>query len=881
MSNGNPLIHRAAEAVADGLAINWEAAAERASSPAQHAILQSLRDVWGFSHRGDRQANDRIEVTFIRRPSFVGALAALAALQVMIGLVGYAMGSPDRLEVPATWQAALMLVFAVAGLGLVVGGRHDRRAVLLGAFYLIAATSFAQRFIGWVGGSPRPVWASLFLEALAPYVLWRFVQAFPHVERFSRADRRAAFVASCSLVIGCGLLVANLALAIIPSSLSPTLLLALGRHPSHSVYWAIIGGLTLAALLAAPFRARSAATAERGRVALFLTAIAVGAAPLLVELLLEIFWQPFAARISPGLLAAVTYPLLASIPITTAYAVLVERVVEVRFVLQRTLQYALAKVALLALTLAPLAVLAQIGMRYRDLTIGDLVLHPAGRTLAVMTVVGVVLLLVRERLLAGIDRAFRNSTPSLELAVAAVTSDIRDAADVRELSDRVEPLVARMLGSPRAAVMMASAGASAFIHSRHGCAPLPRESAIIALLGDEDDAVDLSAEADRGVFHVLPRIDKDWLHDTCYSAVAPLRGRAGNLLGILAVRPKVGGLRFTRVDLAALQAMAGPIALVLGQVGEPARRAASADVDDEALAECVACGGMIAGRAERCKCGGSLRTAAVPNLVAGKFRVERRLGAGAMGTAYLARDLGLDRTVVIKALPRRSAATTRQLEGEARVMAAVTDYRLAMIFGVETWRGAPLLVMEYLAGGTLADRLRFGPVPYAEVLQVGATLANGLQVLHDHRVLHRDIKPSNIAFTSEGSPKLLDFGLASFRDSADESTELAGTPLYLSPEAVQGGSPGPADDVWSLSLVLYEAIAGDHPFASDTIRGALRRVASTEVPDLRRLGTEIPPVVACLFETLLARRRSARPPTAGALATLLGTALAELPAVRH
>jgi serine/threonine protein kinase len=252
-----------------------------------------------------------------------------------------------------------------------------------------------------------------------------------------------------------------------------------------------------------------------------------------------------------------------------------------------------------------------------------------------------------------------------------------------------------------------------------------------------------------------------------------------------------------------------------------------------------------------------------------------------MGTAYLARDLGLDRTVVIKALPRRSATTTRQLEGEARAMAKVTDYRLAMIFGVETWRGAPLLVMEYLAGGTLADRLRLGPAPYADMLQAGAILANGLQVLHDNRMLHRDIKPSNIAFTSEGLPKLLDFGLASFRDSTDESTELAGTPLYLSPEAVQGGSPGPADDVWSLSLVLYEAIAGEHPFASDTIQGALRRVASAEVPSLGRIDAELPSVVASLFDVLLARRRSTRPPTAQALATLLETALAELPAVRH
>jgi tRNA A-37 threonylcarbamoyl transferase component Bud32 len=882
MSEADPLIHHAAEAVADGLVVDWDAAAERVRSPAQKAILHSLRDIWGFAQRGDRRRKGTTEGALNRRSTFVGVLAGLATLQIAIGLFGYATGNSDQSEVPAIWQAALMLVFAAGGLGLAVGGRHDRRAVLLGAFYLIVATSFAQRFIGWLVGSPRPLWANLFLETLAPYVLWRFVQAFPHVERFSTADRRAALIASCSLVIGCALLAANLALAIAPSSSSSTLLSQFGRwRPSRNLYWAIISGLTLAALVAAPFRARSAPSSERRRVTLFLAAIAVGAAPLLIELLLEIFWQSVAAEISPSLLAAITYPLLASIPVTTAYAVLVERVVEVTFVLRKTLQYALAKVALLGLTLAPLALLVQLGIRYRHLTIGDLVQHPVGRILAAMTVLGVALLLLRERLLAGIDRAFRKRTQSLELAVAAVTSDIRDAADVRELSDRVEPIVASMLDSPRSSVLTMSADANAFIPSRHLCAPLPRESAIIALLGDEDDALDLSAEDERGVFQMLPRVDKGWLQDTCYSAVAPLRGRAGNLLGLLAVRPKTGGLRFTIADLAALRAMAGPIALVLEQFGQPTRRAASGDGNGEVLAECVECGSVLTGPVQRCRCGGSLRTAAVPDLVAGKFRVERRLGAGAMGTAYLARDLGLDRTVVIKALPRRSAATTRQLEGEARAMASVTDHRLAMIFGVETWRGAPLLVMEYLAGGTLADRLRLGPVAYPDMLQLGATLANGLQVLHDNGVLHRDIKPSNIAFTSEGSPKLLDFGLASFRDHTDGSAELAGTPLYLSPEAVQGGSPGPADDLWSLSLVLYEAIAGSNPFASDTVQGALRRVASAEIPKLRCTDAELPPVVSGVFEGLLDRHRPRRPATAKDLATRLETALAELPAVRH
>ncbi len=277
-------------------------------------------------------------------------------------------------------------------------------------------------------------------------------------------------------------------------------------------------------------------------------------------------------------------------------------------------------------------------------------------------------------------------------------------------------------------------------------------------------------------------------------------------------------------------------------------------------------------RLDACVCGGGLRTAAVPVLVAGKFRVERRLGAGAMGTAYLARDLALQRAVVIKALPRRVAGATRQLEGEARAMARVSDSRLAMIFGVETWRGAPLLVMEYLAGGTLADRIRRGPLGSHEALSIGRTLAEGLQVLHDQGVLHRDIKPTNIAFTADGAPKLLDFGLAGLIDDSDDP-RLAGTPLYLAPELTAGGSPRPTSDLWSLSLVLYEAIAGENPFASDTVDRALRLVAAADVPDLRTIDDDIPDAVADLFAALLARQASQRPASAAEMVDRLESVL--------
>ena len=255
-----------------------------------------------------------------------------------------------------------------------------------------------------------------------------------------------------------------------------------------------------------------------------------------------------------------------------------------------------------------------------------------------------------------------------------------------------------------------------------------------------------------------------------------------------------------------------------------------------------------------------MRTAPVPRVLAGKFRLERRLGAGAMGAAYVATDMALEREVVIKALPRRYAGATRQLEAEARAMARVSDSRLASIFGIETWRGAPLLVMEYLAGGTLADRIRRGPVQVPEALTIGCALARGLHSLHENGLLHRDVKPSNIGFSADGSPKLLDFGLVSlFQEDAD-STRLAGTVLYLAPELLAGTPSTPSSDLWSLSMVLYEIIAGRHPFASRITENALREVQNGTVPALQAFAPAVPAVVNDLFQNPARARPGATSP---------------------
>jgi serine/threonine-protein kinase len=215
-------------------------------------------------------------------------------------------------------------------------------------------------------------------------------------------------------------------------------------------------------------------------------------------------------------------------------------------------------------------------------------------------------------------------------------------------------------------------------------------------------------------------------------------------------------------------------------------------------------------------------------------------------------------------------------------MAAITHPNLALIYGAEAWQGTPILVIEYLAGRTLSDRIERGPLLPLEALELCAVLAGALEHLHDSGFLHRDVKPSNIGFTERGAPKLLDFGLVRIAgrhyssDSVQVTSEgrltdsgLVGTPLYMSPEALAGERPNPSFDVWSLAVVAFEAIAGRHPFERAGAGETLAAIQAGNAVDLSRVRPDCPPEVVALFAHLLAPDHSQRPSSAKNLAQLL------------
>jgi tRNA A-37 threonylcarbamoyl transferase component Bud32 len=317
----------------------------------------------------------------------------------------------------------------------------------------------------------------------------------------------------------------------------------------------------------------------------------------------------------------------------------------------------------------------------------------------------------------------------------------------------------------------------------------PAESALMAILQESPAPVALSRDAEP--FVLLPRHDREWLEMRDVMLAAPIRLRDGTIGGVALLGSRRGGGTYTRIDrwfISTLLAGAAAAWIVADEATE----------SDLPAFECERCGLVSDATPLPCGCGAAA-AASLPRRLAGKFVVQRRLGAGGMGVVYLARDTTLDRDVALKTLPAMSEGSVARLRDEARAMAALNHRSLATIYGLEMWRRTPVLVVEYFAGGTLADRLARDLLSRDEVLALGLCLADALIYMHERGVLHRDLKPANIGVTADGEMKLLDFGL-----SADFGAP-AGTAAYLPPEALAGGAPDTAVDLWGLATVLLHS----------------------------------------------------------------------------
>ncbi len=268
------------------------------------------------------------------------------------------------------------------------------------------------------------------------------------------------------------------------------------------------------------------------------------------------------------------------------------------------------------------------------------------------------------------------------------------------------------------------------------------------------------------------------------------------------------------------------------------------------------------------------------------YEILDKLGEGGMGVVYKARDLRLQRLVALKFLPAEITATPDRIarfEFEARAISALNDPHIATIHAMEESEGRRYLVLEYLPGGTLRQRLKDfragnAPFPLDEAVRIGIDTAQGLAHAHRKGIVHRDIKPENVMFTAEGVLRITDFGLA--KSGSSELTRdgaTVGTAAYMAPEQAIQNETSPRSDLFSLGVMLYELIAGQRPFRGASELATMQAVVSDPPPPLRQFRSDVPPGLERILLRLLEKDPALRYRTGEEVAAELSALDLDLP----
>ena len=275
-----------------------------------------------------------------------------------------------------------------------------------------------------------------------------------------------------------------------------------------------------------------------------------------------------------------------------------------------------------------------------------------------------------------------------------------------------------------------------------------------------------------------------------------------------------------------------------------------------------------------------------PGTRLGAYEVIAAIGAGGMGEVYRARDTRLQRDVAIKILPEMFAADPERLarfEREAQALAALNHSNIAQIYGIEESDAVRALVMEFVDGETLGDRIALGPIPVAEALTIARHIADALDAAHQKGIIHRDLKPANIKLSDAGVVKVLDFGLAKLADTGPANRlrggsggqepghhdvtisptitspmvtgagMLLGTAAYMAPEQARGKAVDKRADIWAFGLIVHEMLTGKRPFAGETITDVLASIVRDDI-DLNRLPDAAREIVRVCLEKDPAKR---------------------------
>ncbi|HET6932047.1 MAG TPA: serine/threonine-protein kinase, partial [Candidatus Acidoferrum sp.] len=530
-------------------------------------------------------------------------------------------------------------------------------------------------------------------------------------------------------------------------------------------------------------------------------------------------------------------------PMSFAYAILKQRLFDLKVIIRRGVQYALARRVLLAIPLVAIGLLVGTVLAQGRQPLFSVLRTHAWSYVAIAALAALAST-QRQKWLSALDRKFFRDKYDAQQLFREIVEDIRKAETVEEVAQQVVGRVAEALHAQGCGLLVRKPGES--LYRIVAAAPvgslstdLPATNKLIPLVRMLECTVPITQAGTGWIGQQLPQVDKDFLQKARIELLVPVALKEGSTEALLVLSGKLSEEPYSQEDTALLENVAGALALLLmrGSALQPGR----------SFEECPTCGTCYETGTTRCdREGTALVLVATPRMLAGRYRLEKKLGHGGMGKVYRATDMSLNREVAVKMVRDEFFADRKAIEKfrqESQVTGSFAHPNVVTVydFGVEAGQRV-FLVMELLEGITLRQELRAKKrLDAARMLELFEGICSGVEAAHARGLIHRDLKPENIFLSSKDGRefvKITDFGIAkSLPQSADETRDtitgvVVGTMKYMSPEQLRGRAPSPLWDLWALAVIVYEAFCGCAPFVGD----------DSEMLRTAILGRNFPPV---------------------------------------
>lgn len=759
---------------------------------------------------------------------FTHSLIALAVLQ--LGSAVFAVyvllceDSSGIVLIPELVRVTTSFVFGSIGAVLLVIDRSVSSRHLVACFLLIAV-SYSSPIARSVFENTDSRTFYLFsillrlsIDAILAYQAWAYFRSY-FLKPPPWISKTVECMKALSLLAGIFLLVVNISPELVDSSNLQQFL----RNGENSRFhlWAYIFLLPFFPAMVAMYFHSSALELRKLSVLVLGIGFTLPPLAIIIAFPLDAEFQTFVRQPVPSafLVSGMNLVLMFS-PLTMAYATVVFGQQDSDGTKSNAVLYRISLALVYSFMLVPMIGVAWFFYSLRELQLSTLFQDSRAYLLILCLGLTLSLYLNRSKLTQHITTLFNRTNYNAESTYSEINDAAHGALDIPELLARAARTISDAFHS------------STF----SACVYDPYHKTLRSLNGPRIDV-----EIDEGTYLALGVKGCVLIGGDCFGggkAVLIIRNNSKELCACLIFGRRKNGEEYDREDrkfmVMVQEMLESSVSRMLFDVNNPAHDFL---IPFEAARECLTCHNLYTPQQESCpECDASLMLSAIPYLLNRKYRLVSKLGMGEFGQVYLGTDNSLARKVAIKSLPETASGIEQEyLEKEALMMARVSHPNLAIVYGIEFWHSRPLLVVEYLPGGTLADRLTDGGegIDKSNIIK---NLCGAVKYTHDEGVLHLDIKPSNIGFSKQMDIKLLDFGTAhlvkSMADSyasvntqeitieeakkTSVSRSILGTPIYMSPEAHRGEPPQKSFDLWSLTVVIVELLTGQHPFERDT-----------------------------------------------------------------